>query len=226
MTTHRPSVEARAATGVHPLVDGGARTIATPAAVIDDPGMSTTAPQPAQAPTGKSSRAWLWISAVLVIVCAGLLIWALSLNSDLNSTQTDLDKAQQDIAGLQQQADTAQDKGGTLVTAAKAAYDALIQQLGTTNEDLATSQQAVEDAQKAADDAQKVADSATDELDKAQAEIDVAQGKATVAANCAKSYIAAFGTLLDGDNLIEQAKTVGKQISSITDECKAAFAAS
>jgi uncharacterized membrane-anchored protein YhcB (DUF1043 family) len=211
---------------VHPLVDGGARTIATPAAVIDDPGMSTTAPQPAQAPTGKSSRAWLWISAVLVLVCAGLLIWALSLNSDLNSTQSDLDKAQQDIASLQQQSDQAQDKGGTLVTAAKTAYDALIQQLGTTNDDVAANSQAVVDAQKAADAAQQAADAATSEIDKAQAQAEVAKNKANVAANCAKSYISAFGSLFDGSNVIEQAKTVASQISSITDDCKAAFATS
>jgi hypothetical protein len=213
---------------VYQPVDRGARTLAAAALVADDRDMSTTAPQPAQAPASKGSRMWLWISALLALVCIGLLVWALSLNSDLNSTQSDLDKAQQDVANLQKTAD--QDQGsvgsGALVAAAKTAYDALVQQLGTTNDDVATNTQAVQDAQKAADAAQQAADAATSEIDKAQAQAEVAKNKANVAANCAKSYISAFGSLFDGTNIIDQAKAVASQVSSITDDCKAAFAAS
>src|SRR5689334_20239407 len=110
--------------------------------------MSTTAPQPAQAPSGKKSRAWIWISVALAVVCAGLLIWALTLRSDLDSTRSDLDKTQQDVSELQKQVDQGKDTGGTLVTAAKGVYDQLAQQLGTAKEDLATQQKAIEDAQQ------------------------------------------------------------------------------
>jgi type VI protein secretion system component VasF len=38
---------------------------------------------------------WIWISAVLAIVAAGLLIWALTIQSDLDSTQEELASTQQ-----------------------------------------------------------------------------------------------------------------------------------
>ena len=61
--------------------------------------MAATRPEPARAPDGqvpgtKKRNVWIWISALLAVVAAGLLIWALSVNSDLNSTQDQVDSLQ------------------------------------------------------------------------------------------------------------------------------------
>ena len=51
---------------------------------------------------------WVWVSAALAVVCAGLLIWALTSRSDLDSTQEQLDSTQQELASTEQQLDTTQ----------------------------------------------------------------------------------------------------------------------
>src|SRR4051795_8967918 len=45
-----------------------------------------TEPPDAQAPA-KHRSAWMWVSGLLAIVAVGLLVWALSAQSDLDSTQ-------------------------------------------------------------------------------------------------------------------------------------------
>jgi len=177
-------------------------------------------PPPDEPPKKHRSR-WIWVSGLLALGCVGLLVWALSLNSDLDDAN----------AKNQQQQET----GSSVATAAKDAYDSLASELGATNEDLQQTeeqlqgaQQDAENAQKDADAAKQKAESTSDELDKAQSEADqakaeaeVAGSKAKIAAECAKAYISAAGGLLSGDDK----DSVKQTLQGITDQCRAAFEA-
>jgi len=193
--------------------------------------MATTSPQdeaPArgQAPKKKRNH-WIWVSAVLGLAAIGLLIWALQTRSDLNS-------ANDKNADLQAQVDQGQEAGSDVLAAAKTMINDLAAQLGATNEDLADTQQKLDDAQAAEEQAQKdadaarqkaeQADNATDkanaEADQAKAETEAVQSKASIAAECAKAYVSAFGTLIGGDG--DQA-SLSQQLSGITADCKAAL---
>jgi flagellar basal body-associated protein FliL len=194
--------------------------------------MSTTEPQAAGAEPPKKHRSpWIWVSAVLLVVAAGLLIWALMLRSDR-------DDAQQQAKQLQAQVDQGKDTGGVVLTAVKAAYDELAQQLGATNEDLAAvkgdldtakqdAAQAEEDAAAAADKAAAAADDATEkakaEADQAKAEAQALESKATIASDCAKAYVSAIGSLFEGGNVRDQLSTVRGDLEGITADCKASF---
>ena len=46
---------------------------------------------------------------------------------------------------------------------------------------------------------------------------------AAVAADCAKSYLSAFGTLFEGDDVKAQAGKVSDQFKTISADCKAAL---
>ena len=50
---------------------------------------------------------WIWVSAVLAVVAAGLLIWALTIQSDLDSTQQELAGVQEELDSTQQALDAA-----------------------------------------------------------------------------------------------------------------------
>jgi hypothetical protein len=134
------------------------------------------------------------------------------------------------------------DNGRPLLTAGaigavKSIYDDLRQQLGATQEDLAQTQQDLDKANQQAEQADKDAAAAKDkashasnetekaqaEAEQARAETEAAQSKASIAIDCAKSYISAFGTLFDGDDLKAQADKVRTQVEQITADCKTAF---
>ncbi len=194
--------------------------------------MATTSPHDETSATGQAPKRrrnhWIWISAVLAVVAIGLLIWGLQTRSDLNA-------ANEKNAGLQAQVSQGQETGSEAVTAAKGVISDLEQQLGATNEDLADTQQQLDDAQQAQEQAQKdaaaaekaaaAADNETDkakaEADQAKAEAQAAESKTAIAADCAKAYVSAFGTLFGGEG--DQA-SVSQQLESITADCKAAFA--
>jgi cytoskeletal protein RodZ len=197
--------------------------------------MSTTQPEPtvpsSAGASPKRSNPWIWISAVLAIVAAGLAVWGFS-------TKSDLDSSKQDVANLQTQLDQSKSTGGTVLATAKAAFGALAQELGATQEDLATATQQVQNAQKTATDAQAAAQQAADKAkasaksaadkanaaaDEAKAQAQAASAKASVAGNCAKAYVSAFGTLFDGSSVRAQAATVRQQLQGITADCKAAL---
>ena len=205
----------------------------------------STADSPAATKTRRNR--WIWVSAVLAVVAAGLLIWALTIQSDLDSaqqelagvqeeldsTQQALDTAKQDVEQLQSEADDGV-KTGVALGAGKLLYDEFAEQLGATNDDLAATQQDLEDAQKAAEQAekdakaakQKAADAADDtekaqaEADQARAELEAAEARAAVAADCAKAYIAALGPVFEGEVDEDQAR---QQLSEITAACKDAL---
>ena len=194
-------------------------TIAASGDVGDDAPMSTTDPD-AGAPSSNARRRrrnpWIWISGLLAIAAAGLLIWALTTRSDLDSTQQaldsttqeldsttqeldstnqELDSAKQDAEASQSQGDDGNTGRGVLL-AAKALYDEFAEQLDATNEDLDATQQELEEAQttasKAEQDAAAAKQDAADadnETDKLEAQAD--QAKAEAAAAESKAAIAA-----------------------------------
>src|SRR4051812_19469326 len=216
--------------GGHPG-DIRAGTMAARPDLGDHAAMATADPQDgAQAPA-KRRGPWIWLCVILAIVAAGLLIWALK-------SQSDLDTAQGQVSDLQSQADEGKAAAGDAVTAAKGAYDDLASELGTTSDDLANTEQELSDAEQAAEqaaqdaaDAEQAvakADNQTDkakaEADQANAEVQAAESKAKVAASCAKAYVSAFGALFDGDSVEAQAPAVREQLQKITADCKTSFA--
>ena len=100
--------------------------------------MSATTPEPDAALTPpdeapkKKRNAWIWVSAGLGLIAVGLLIWALTLRSDVDSTQGDLDSAKQELASTEEELATAQ------------------QELGSTKQELDTAAQQLDDATQAA----------------------------------------------------------------------------
>jgi peptidoglycan hydrolase CwlO-like protein len=215
-------------------------------------------------PEGGRRNRWIWISALLAVVAAGLLVWALSAQSDddstqqqLADTQAELESTQEQLAATQAELDsTKQDleqlqsaededaEGGKPVLAAGAAaagaavIDDLADELGATQEDLAGVEQDLEaanaKARAASEDAaaaEERAAQASDETERAQAEADqaraeaeAAEARAAIAADCAKAFVTAIGTLFEGDDMDAQADAVRKQLEGITADCKAALA--
>jgi chromosome segregation ATPase len=205
----------------------------------------------------KPRKPWIWLSAVLAVVAAGLLIWALTLQSDLDSAQQDLERAQQELAGTSEELDSTRqeldatkqelqsegDDGvrtGTVVAGATALYKEFADQLGATEEDLATTQRQLEEAERAAEQAEQDAEAAKQaaadagneteraqaEAEQAQAEAEAAESRAAIAADCAKAFISAFGTLLESEDASEQAPEVRQQLEEIAATCKDELAAS
>jgi len=189
--------------------------------------------------TSKGARsAWMWVSAGLVVVVAGLLIWGVTTKSDLDDTQSQLDTANQQVSQLEKKAEQNKGVAGTIVEAAKGAYNQLAAQLGATSEDLAatqqdlsTAQQEAADAEQAATEAKQAVDQASSATDKAKAEADdlqaqanSAKAKGTVAADCARASIAAIGQLFEGESVQAQAQAVKQQLQTIGADCKSALA--
>ena len=162
---------------------------------------------PAHVPT-KRRKPWMWLSVLLTAISAGLLIWALTIDSDLDSTQQALETTQQELAGSQEELDNTKqeldatkqevaqpqsegdggDRTGAALLAAKALYDEFADQLDATREDLAATQQDLEEAEKTAAEAEQDAVAATqaaaeagDETEKAKAQTQQAKAEAKAA---------------------------------------------
>jgi uncharacterized protein (DUF3084 family) len=197
--------------------------------------MSTEEPRDGDAeragePSPKRRNPWIWVSVVLALVGVGLLIWALALQSDLNSTEQQVDE-------LQSQLDQGKEAGSTAASEAKSAYDDLTAELGATQEDLAATEQELNDAkdtqakaeQDAAEAEQKAADAknasekASAEAEQAKAEAQAAESKATIVVDCAKAYLSSLGALFEGESPQEQAAAVREQLAGITADCEAAL---
>jgi uncharacterized membrane-anchored protein YhcB (DUF1043 family) len=197
-------------------------------------------PSPTAASTNRKSKrsAWMWVSVALAVVVVGLLIWGMTTKSDLDDTQSHLDSANQQVAQLKTAAEQNKGVAGTIVDAAKGAYNQLAQQLGAsskdlaaTQQDLSTAQQEATKAEQAATEAKRAADQATSTTDKAkataddlQAQANVAKAKGTVAADCARASVAAIGQLFEGDSVQAQAQAVRQQLQTIGADCKSALA--
>lgn len=152
------------------------------------------------ADTEKHSNRWMWVSVVLGVAAVGLLVWAISVKSDLDSTQDDLDTTAQQLTSTKQQLDASEKKlaesqkkvealesqeisdrrkrvGGAVLAAGgigavKAVYDDLSDELGATNEELETTQEDLEAANEEAEKASSDADAAKREADEAESAAD------------------------------------------------------
>jgi uncharacterized protein YoxC len=167
--------------------------------------MSSADPDDDAAP---SRKPWIWLSVALTVVAAGLLFWALTIKSDLDSTQQELDTTQQELAGSREElAKTKQEldatnqeveqlqsevdggiRTGAALLGAKALYDEFAKQLDATHEDLAATQQDLEEAEKTAAKAEQDAEAAKQDAadagnatEKAKAQTDQAKAEAKAA---------------------------------------------
>ena len=166
-----------------------------------------------------------------------------STEQQLASTQKKLDATPTATPAKTPTPTPEENDGNALLTAGAigavtALYKDLKDELGATQEDLAQTQkdldaanQQAQQAEKDAAAAKEKADNANDATAKAQAEADqanaekeAAQSKAKIAAECAKAYVGAFGTLFEGNDVKAQAEKVREQLSQIHDDCQAAFA--
>jgi chromosome segregation ATPase len=208
----------------------------------EPPGDSeTTAPAP-----GKSRRPWIWSTAVLAIVAAGLLVWALTIRSDLDSTQQELDSAQQELADTQKKLDStskelagaqqdieelgsqaAEDDShpGVVLAAGKVLYDEFSAKLDAAREDLAANEQALADAEKAtaqaekdAAAAQQNAAAASDETAKANAEAEQARAEAKAAESRAAAAAACAKSYISAFGLLFEGENPKDQADAVRKE--------
>jgi chromosome segregation ATPase len=162
-------------------------------------------PGPDEGEPKRRRNPWIWISAALALVAVGLLVWAVTLESDndsaqqqlastqmelsntqeqLETTQQELDSAKQEVEELQS-SETDEDSGGgrAVLTAGalagvKALIDDLEEQLGTTQDDLAAAEQDLKAANDMAEQAADDAAAAEDRAAQASDETEKAQAEA------------------------------------------------
>ena len=188
-----------------------------------EPGAPSAGQDEAEA-HAKRRNPWIWVSALLALVAAGALLWALTTRSDLDSANQELDSTEQELAGANQQLDdtnqeldstqqeldsTKQDveelqtqgdgrdgNGGALL-AIKALYDEFSEQLGATQEDLAATQDDLEQAEKAASKGEKEAAAAKQEAAEAGNQADKLEAQADQATAEAKAAEAKAAVAVD-----------------------------
>ena len=171
--------------------------------------MSTTSPQP-DAPLDGATKPhrnrWIWVSATLGVLVVGLVAWALSIRSDLDSTQAKLTSNEQALTSVQQDLSSTEQQlaeatkptptptatptatatpapeegndGRAGLIAAGTLITKLAKDLGATQDELGATEQELADAQKEADAAQKEADTAAQKADDASDEADQAKAQA------------------------------------------------
>ena len=196
--------------------------------------MATVDPKPSPPSSGTHrSRVWLWVSLVLAVAAVALLAWGIK-------TKSDLDTADQKNEQLQAQVEQSAKSGDAALTAVKSAFATLAAQVGATNADLAAAKQQVTQAKDAGTQALKDASTSAQaavqaktqsakakaEAAKVDAQQRLANSNATLAAGCARAYLATFGSLFGGDSVRAQLPTVIAQVKSLTADCKAALSGS
>jgi len=173
-----------------------------------NPGTDDDAGAPPDAPKQRRN-VWIWVSAATAVIAIGLLVWAVTLRSDLDQTQDDLsgtqqqlsstnqqlEAAQQDLTSTEQQLDDAeqaptpaptpeddQSRDGTAaLVAAGALVTGLARELGATQEDVAAAEQEVTDAQQQAEEAEQEASAAKRQAEDATDEAEKADAQVTQA---------------------------------------------
>jgi chromosome segregation ATPase len=168
----------------------------------------------AEQPKTRRNR-WIWVSGALGVVTICLLIWALTLRSDLDgaraelsttgqqldataeeldATQEDLEATKDDVQQLEsaEQGDRRRRVAGAALTAgglaaAKAAYDELAEELGATEQELEAANDDIEAANTAAEEAADDAKAA----EKEAAEADDAAAEAEAEAAQAQAEVRA-----------------------------------
>jgi chromosome segregation ATPase len=161
-----------------------------------------------------------------------------SAEQQLDDSQQELTSAKQDLDELQAQAGEDEVDLAGVVVAGGALYRQFAEQLGATEEELAAAQEELEAAQRAAAEAdeeaaaaeQAAADAGSEteraeaEAEQARAQAEAAEAHATLAVDCAKAVIGAFGGLFEGGDAEEQAAAVREQLEGIVADCEAELA--
>ena len=136
---------------------------------------------------------WIWTSVLLLLVAVGLLVWALSLRSDLDDTQ-------QQVAELQTQLDSgSSSRAQDIAAAAQSLADDVRSAVGGASDDLTAIKERIE------------------------AQADDVSAKADVAADCAEAYGTALSSLAGADDVAAQLSTLRADLESISDDCRAAL---
>lgn len=138
---------------------------------------------------------WVLPTVVLAVVGAALLFWALTTQSDLDSTRheldvtiEELDRTKQDVEEIALHIPGDGSSPTPALKARRSLYDEVAAQLDAAYEDL-------------------------------PATVGVA-----AAAACAKASIAALGGLFEGDNARDQAAAVREELQRVVADCKADLA--
>lgn len=187
---------------------------------------AAAAPPGATAPSAKRRNPWIWACGALVLAAVGLLIWGLT-------TQADLDSSQDEVSDLQAQVrdESAESE------AAKDVADELAQDLGASNEDLAATEQQLSEAEQSAQQAEDTAAAAKKDVEQAQdatakaeaeakeakAEAEAVQTRGEIAGDCARAYVTAFGSLFEGESVKSQAAAVREELQGISAKCQSAL---
>jgi chromosome segregation ATPase len=211
--------------------------------------MPTTDPQ--KAPTAISARYvsadepgppkrrnwFIWISALLAVIVIALIVWNLSLQSDLDDANAKAKGSQGQVADVEAEnkdlqaqvkeleAQTkdlqtqvsdletgitdAKETGNATAAEYRSAYEDLQTELGTTQSDLAATQKELESAQAAAEQADKDAAAAQQQVDDAQSAADKTQAEADQAQADAKAATANATLVKDcGNAFLDQVDIV------------------
>jgi chromosome segregation ATPase len=180
---------------------------------------------------------WKWVSAGLALVAIGLLVWGLNVQSDNDDLQAQVAQNEETgeevaVAAKDVYADVSEELGSTSADLAETEEDlaatekelaAAEKSAASAGEDAASAKQDVEQAETATEKAEAEAAQAKSEADQAKSEADAAESKATIAADCAKAYVGAFGALFEGESVKTQVPVVKEQLQGISASCKSAL---
>jgi predicted nucleic acid-binding Zn-ribbon protein len=192
--------------------------------------MTSTEYLPDAPPEHKHRNWWIWVSAGLAVVVAGLIAWQIN-------TARDLDAAQQRNQELQAQIDAGKQSGSDAASSYQAAYKDLERELGAAQQDLAATQQELEDAQQSAADAERQAaeakqraadaDNATEkasaEAEQAQAELEASQARVTIVKDCANTFVGELAVVAQAPDPTAAAESAKTELQGILQDCKNAL---
>ena len=179
---------------------------------------------PDRTPVGTSPQAahkqkrpivWMIIAGVAILAAIGFCIWALKVNSDLNSTQSDLDAAEAQVAA-QSEAATAAANELDKISSENEIYV-------VSNEDVAAAEKAVSDANAALDEANANVSAAQDEasklraeLEQARAERELARAERQQARTCARGSLGVLEKLGSSDS-----EAASSELQTVSGACSA-----
>jgi chromosome segregation ATPase len=185
----------------------------------------------------KRRNGFIGLSAVLALALVAMIVWNVSLQSDLDDANAKVGDLQAQVQDLQGQIGEAKETGNAAAGEYRTAYEDLQAELGSTQADLADSQKQLEDAQAAAEqadkdaaaakqqvtDAQTSADKAQAQADQARADTKAAEANATMVKDCGNAFLTQVDSVLKSDDPTAAAATAKQELQSIAGDCKAAL---
>ena len=196
----------------------------------DAPGGTAGVP-PASPPPAPRKRpiVWMIVAGVAVLAAIGLGIWAVSVNSDLDETQSELEAQTAAADAAAASAKAAEEQVAEQTAAANAAA-AELEQISSDNEvfvvpnedvaemesDLAAAEQAVADANANLDAAQDEASRLRAELEQARAERELARAERQQARICSRGSLGVIAAIGKGDS-----DAATSELETVSDACAA-----